>query len=329
MNYTIIDNPYRDENSVITTRGVMTDAKIAKLNNATKRPAIVKNWEANIPQVVVTTMAPPVTKDYSKIISDLGMTAVNPAKEAANSGAKKLRVNKIVNEKASNIFNSVEKIDVIPEKVVELPKVEVKEEIKEKSPLDPVIVNSREELHGRHVHTGEIPVDAIKEAVKNDSIPSVNNNPPLSSRSERNAFASDLPKVEIKTEAKAGDMDLYNNLLHNVSMEEDVSKQLQGARNQLNIEKEENRKLAEQYGEAVKELEKLKEDINNKKKAQEQHAKEELSMTLKSIENIQKENLERTSDLTSIKSEIARLKAEKQAMEENFYEGSRSFGRTA
>ena len=56
MNYTIVDNPYKDENSVITTRGVMTDAKIAKLNNATKRPAIVKHWEANIPSPIVSMM---------------------------------------------------------------------------------------------------------------------------------------------------------------------------------------------------------------------------------------------------------------------------------
>ena len=282
MNYTIVDNPYKDENSVITTRGVMTDAKIAKLNNATKRPAIVKHWEESIPQVVVT-MTPPVEKDYNQILTNLGLVAVNHAKEASNSGAKKLRVNKIVNEKANKIYNNVDKVDVTPEKIVELPKVEEKKvEVKSENPFEPSIVNSRSEIHGRHERTGEIPVDAIKEAVKNDTPLVTNNAVNMTSRTERNAMVNDLPKVEVKTESKAGDMDLYNNLLHNAA-EDDVSRQLQGARNQLNIEKEESRKLAEQYGAAVKELERLKEDINNKKKAQEQQAKEELSMTSKSI----------------------------------------------
>ena len=113
MNFTILENPYVDENSTITTRGVMTDAKIAKLNNATKRPAIVKHWEENMPQEVVS-LASPVTKDYSSLLDNVGITAVNYASNVNNSGAKKLRVNKIVNEKASNIYNSSDKIDVIP-----------------------------------------------------------------------------------------------------------------------------------------------------------------------------------------------------------------------
>ena len=323
MNFTIIENPYKDENSVITTRGVTTDAKIAKLNNATKRPAIVKHWEANIPSPIVSLMNASVVKDYSSLLDNVGIKAVNYAPNVSNSGAKKLRVNKIVNEKATSIYNSVEKIDVIPEKpLVEAPKVEEKPPVVNNSPLEPNIIGSREDIHGRHEHTGEIPVDAIKEAIKNDMESPVN--APVISRMERNGFINE-PKVE----PKAGDMDLYNNLLHNGSQEDDVSKQLQGARNQLSIEKAESKKLAEQYGEAVKELEKLKEDIETTKKVKEQQVKQELNNTLKDIEALQKENLERTSDLTSIQSEIARLKAEKRAMEENMYEESRSFGRAA
>lgn len=323
MNYTIIENPWKDENSVITTRGVMSDAKVAKLNNATKRPAIVKNWEARMPQPVVTVTSAPVTKDYSSIMNGVGITAVNYATSASNSGAKKLRVNKIVNEKASTIYNNVEKVDIVPEKapIVETPKEAVKEVPKVSNPLEPNIVNSREEVHGRHERTGEVPVNEIRKTVENDALPKP---PIMTTRSERNSLVN-----ETKQETKAGDMDLYNNLLHNGTQTEDVSKQLQGARNQLSIEKEENRKLAEQYGEAVKELEKLKEDIETTKKQKEQHVKEELSITLKSLENIQKENLERTNDLTSIQSEIARLKAEKQAMEESMYEDTRSYGRAA
>ena len=300
----------------------MTDAKIAKLNNATKRPILVKNWEDNMPKEVVS-VATPVVRDYGSLLDNVGITAVNYAPIANNSGAKKLRVNKIVNEKASKIYGSVSKVDVIAEKQeMPVPQVEEKPQININNSLEPNVVNTREDVHGRHEHTGEIPVDAIKEAVNSD-VSVVNNNPPIS-RMERNAMVN-----EVRNDSKAGDMDLYNNLLHNVGQEDDVSKQLQGARNQLSIEKAESRKLAEQYGEAVKELEKLKEDIETTKKVKEQQVKQELSNTLKDIETLQKENLERTSDLTSIQSEIARLKAEKRAMEENVYEESRSFGRAA
>ena len=304
MNYTIIENPYK-ENIVINTRGVMTDAKVAKLNNDRKRPALVKNWESLRPKEVVAPSVS-VPKDYNSLLDSVGITAVNYAPSSNSIGAKKLRVNKIVNDKARNVYNNSNREDVIPEKaVVEAPVVvETKPEQE---------VSSREDLHGRHEKTGEIPVNEIKDAIKNETVT-------YTTRTERNSGVDVPTKPEVKQETKAGDMDLYNNLLHSVSQGDDVSRQLQGARNQLSIEQEENRKLAEQYGEAVKELAKLKEDIEVTKKQKEQKAKEELSITLKSIENLQKENLERTSDLTSIQSEIARLKAEKQAMEANDFE---------
>lgn len=311
MNYTILENPYK-EGSVINTRGVMTDAKVAKLNNAKKRPALVGNWESLRPkEVVVKEVSTP--KDYNSLLNSIGITVVNYSPSASNTGAKKLRVNKIVNEKARKIYNNSNKSNVIPAPVIEEAKP-IETEIKIESAFTPNVVNSREDIRGRHERTGEIPVNDIKEAVRND-IPPVSN-PSYVTRAERN-IGSDLAN---KPENKAGDMDLYNNLLHSVNQNDDVSRQLQGARNQLSIEKEENRKLAERYGEAVKELAKLKEDIETTKKQKEQKAKEELSMTLKSIENLQKENLERTSDLTSIQSEIARLKAEKQAIEASSFE---------
>ena len=309
MNYTIIANPYKDEKTVVATRGVMTDAKVAKLNNEKKKPALVRNWEELRPQEPIPVVNEPVVKDYSSLLDSVGIKVVNPVVNATNSGAKKLRVNKIVNEKARNVFENSPKIDVVPEPVTE--------EIKEENALEPTVIDTNEDTRGRHEKTGEIPLNEIKEALINDT-PVTNKEPAFASRIERNATME--TKTETKPEAKAGDMDLYNNLLHSVSQTDDVSRQLQGARNQLSIEKEESRKLAEQYGEAVKELEKLKEDIEVTKKQKEQKVKEELSMTLKSIENLQKENLERTSDLTSIQSEIARLKAEKQAMEANDFE---------
>ena len=153
-----------------------------------------------------------------------------------------------------------------------------------------------------------------------------NDNPmmpnPSISRVKRNSM------VDTRTETKVLDMDAYNKLMHGTE-EEDVSRQLQGAKKELSMEKEESRKLAEQYGEAVKELEKLKADIESKKKMKEQQDKQELSATLNDLETLKRENLERTSDLSSIQAEIARLKAEKRAMEENFYDDYRSYGRAA
>ena len=315
MNYTVIENPYQDESSVINTRGVMTDAKVAKLNNAKKKPALISHWESLRPQVVVSVVEDNTPKDYSTLLGNIGITLVNYASDVSNSGAKKLRVNKIVNEKARKIFNDSIKQDV----VVETPKEEIKAEIKEETAFVPNVVDTiSDDVRGRHEKTGEIPLNEIKEVLINDA-PVTTDTQAFASRIEKNAPV-EAAKTETKQESKAGDMDLYNNLLHSVSQGDDVSRQLQGARNQLSIEKEENRKLAEQYGEAVKELEKLREDIEVTKKAKEQKAKEELSITLKSIENLQKENLERTSDLTSIQSEIAKLKAEKQAMEANDFE---------
>ncbi len=311
MNYTIIENPYKDESTVIATRGVMTDAKVAKLNNEKKKPALVKHWEELKPQMEVPTVLEAAPKDYNALLENVGIKVVNYATSAANSGAKKLRVNKIVNEKARNVFENSPKIDVVA-KPAEV-KEEIKEEIKVENVLEPNIVETNTDVRGRHEKTGEIPLSEIKEALINDTPVTQTT---FASRVERN---TPVEKTEAKPE-KAGDMDLYNNLLHNASVTDDVSRQLQGARNQLSIEKEESRKLAEQYGEAVKELEKLKEEVEVTKKQKEQKAKEELSITLKSIENLQKENLERTSDLTSIQSEIARLKAEKQAMEASNFE---------
>ncbi len=305
MNYTIIQNPYKDESTVITSRGVMTDAKVAKLNNDKKRPALVSHWERLRPEEVVT-LSQNTPKDYSSLLDTVGITVVNYGMEASNSGAKKLRVNKIVNEKALNIYNNMEKRDVVPKAPDVAPSAE---EVKVENTLTPNVVSDVEDSRGKHEK--DIPETPKEEPV--------NNTFSYTSRSERNAL-SDVTKTEVKQESRAGDMDLYNNLLHNGNEADDVSRQLQGARNQLSIEKEESRKLAEQYGEAVKELAKLKQEVETTKKQKEQKAKEELSITLKSIENLQKENLERTSDLTSIQSEIARLKAEKQAMEANDFE---------
>ena len=329
-NIAILDNPFT-EGVIVSSRGVGVDSKAAKLNNNTKRPVLVKHWEdAKMKLMSAAIKATEAPKESVDVIKKLGITLVNYAKEAASNGAKKLRVNEIVNGKATKIYENNAKVDVIPlpeEKkvvvepapsIVEMPKPVVEE--MPKAPMEPVL-SSRADIHGRHEHTGEIPVDAIREAVKN-------NNPSIS-RMERNV-TTELPKDDFKPEINAVNMDLYTSLMQN-SQQDDVSKQLQGAKKELSLEKEESRKLAEQYGEAVRELNKLKEEIESKKKMKEQHVKQELSTTLSDLETIKRENLERTSDLSAIRAEISKLEAQKRELEDNndIYSDYRSFGRAA
>lgn len=336
MNYTFVDNPYKDENIVITTRGVMTDAKIAKLNNSTKRPAIVKHWEAGIPQPVVSVVSTPVDnkKDYKYILDNIGIEAVVYPPMANSSGAKKLRVIEMVNGKVSNIYNNSEKTEVVPEMPkVEVPKVEiakpeeVKVEVKE-NPLEPNIISSREEIHGRHERTGEIPVNDIKAAVQNEEPPVVNNVMPTLSRSERNIDVA--KRAEVNNVVKAGDMDEYNKLLHGKDEpEEDISRQLQGARDQLFKEEEKNKKVSEQLIAATRELEALKEKKDQILKMQEQKTKEEIERINNSRGILQEDTLEKTNNLTSIQSEIAKLKAQMLSLEEESYDDNHSYGSRA
>ena len=347
-NIAILDNPY-SEGIVVSTNGVGVSSKAAKINDdkksfpVTKKDRLIANWEKNKPAI---TTAPPMSitsepKNYSSVLSKLEITPVNYAKEVTNNGAKKLRVNQIVNGKTTSIYNSSAKIDVTPlpepkkeePVIVEQPIVEEKStpieppkpivEERKTSPLESAIMSSRSDIHGRHEHTGEIPVDLVREAVRND-------NPNLGiSRMERN-IGNEPAREEIKQETNGVDMDLYTSLMQNTG-QEDVSKQLQGAKKELSMEKEESRKLAEQYGQAVRELNKLKEEIESKKKMKEQHEKQELSTTLNDLETIKRENLERTSDLSAIRAEISKLEAQKRALEDStdIYSDYRSYGRAS
>ena len=335
MNIQFTSNPYSSSNVEVISRGVMTDAKVAKLNNMTKRPTLVANWEKGRPAITATTMVnAPVQetkRDYSSLLANMDISLINYDKNVSNSGAKKLRVNKIVNEKASRVYNSSEKISVQVEQppvtqqeevvnlINQISVVEAPKEVKEESPL-------REDTHGRHERTGEVPVKEIRENIRNEFMPSA---PVMSSRTQRNAqeYESVVREESPKQEPKAGDMDLYNDLLHNGHVD-DVSRQLQGAREELSLEKEESKKLAEQYGKAVRELEGLKIDIENKKRLRAQQEKRELTETLNNIKTLKEENLARTSDLSSLKAEIAKLKAEKEAMESSIYSDV-SYGRRA
>ena len=338
-NIAILDNPY-SEGVVISFRGVGIDSKAAKLNNNTKKPALEKKWDEGKLKLMSDQLVNNTPKNYDDVLKDKQMTAVNYANEVKLESEKKIRTNEVVPNKLRLINNNCTKIDVIPlpekESVINAstPEVmpmssqtiakEAEKPVMQEKPIitiEPTVLSSRSDIHGRHEHTGEIPVEAIREAVRNNN-PSFNNG--LTSRMERNVVE---PAREEKQETNAVDMDLYTSLMQNT--QDDVSKQLQGARKELSMEKEEGRKLAEQYGEAVKELEKLKEEIENKKRIKEQHEKQELSSTLNDLETIKRENLEKNSDLSAIRAEISRLEAQKRAMEENYYDDYRSFGRAA
>lgn len=327
MNFAMTSNPYENDSIIVSSRGVMTDAKIAKLNNTTKRPVLVANWEKGRPIISIIPEkvedVKPVNRDYDSLLNSIGTRATQYSKSTNSMGAKKLRVNKIVISKTKKIYEVVKKEEV----EVQEEKNDLASQISALS-TPSVQETKREDIHGRHERTGEIPVNDIKEAIRNDATASI----PTISRMERNAIEHE--NVEKQEEAprqepKAGDIDLYNNLLHS-GKEDDVSRQLQGAREELSQEREESKKLAEQYGKAVRELEELKTDIENKRRMKAQQEKRELTETLNNIETLKRENLERTSDLSSIQAEIAKLKAEREAMESSIYQNdTRSFGRRA
>lgn len=329
MNIQFTVNPYETDPNV-KTKGV-TAQKVAKLNNTTKRPVLVANWEKGRPTISMNYNAVSEVKekniDYNALLEKIGTRAVSYHKSTKTLGAKKLRVNKIFIPKSNKIYNAVN-VNMTPEEEVvdlinQISAPEGPATIKEEIKLD--------ESYGRHGKTGEIPVDDIKKAIREEI---VEQDRVISSRMERNASDYGVDKPELKQEPKATDMDLYNNLIHtqkeSLARDEDVSRQLQGAKEELNIEKEESRKLAEQYGKAVRELEELKVDIENKKRLKAQQEKRELTETLNSIETLKRENLEKTSDLSSIQAEIAKLKAEKESMESVAYNNEfRSYGRRA
>lgn len=307
MNYTFTGNP-SEQGVLIETKGVAIDAKAAKLNNDVKKPAVKANWEkGRVPQNTVSA-ATPVAKDYTSFMNGAGIVVVKFAPEVVATSTKKLRVNALVIDKARILYNAVERVEIAP--VVKEEIVAPQEEIKNEAPLEPSVIDSREDIHGRHERTGEIPVEEVKEAVK-ESIEKPNTVVQFSTRSERNI--PEVEKPEVRQENKTGDIELYNNLLHNVSSgetTEDVSRQLQGARDKLSAVKAQSQKIAEQYVQAVKELEALEQE----------EKEEELNITLQTISKIEDENLAKTSDLTDIRQKIAQLKAAKQAREAQLYE---------
>ena len=340
-NVTILANP-GDENIDISTRGVTVDAKAAKLNNKVKRPVLVENWQEKITKIDMQPSVSINPQKYVDLIRKLDITTYFLTKETSREGAKKLRVNKIVNTKTSNVWKNSPRIEVpvVQQEVklepqslqnVESTLIDTQKPVIE-ARVTPVmessVQNSRLDIHGRHERTGEIPVNNIREAVRNDN-PRIESPVSNISRMERNTSSMDMPlKDEIKQEPSAVDMDLYTNLMKN-NGQDDVSRQLQGARRELSKEKEASKKLAEQYSEAVKELKILKDELETKKKERIQRDKKELSETLNNIETLKRENLDRTSDLSSIRAEIERLKAENDALGNDFYDSYHSYGRAA
>lgn len=333
MNITFVGNPYVESEVNVFSRGTMTDAKIAKLNNDTKKPAICSNWLNGIRNLVEK-----VRKDYNAMAVKLNLSATNSPREATVDGLKKLRVTNVVTINTSDFYGNSVKIDVVP-RVEEQPKIP--EEPKAVDPamsLEPVIntpVTTRSDIHGRHEHTGPIPVDEVREAVRNDALPITSAMP---SRAERNALANEMPKEEFK-ETKvitpAGDPDLIFNKLHNdgPNMDgNDVFKKLEEVKNERLKYQAEMEKITEQTKETIVNIADVKEKIANSERAKEEKAKQELAKEIALLEDTKQEVLEKTKYLTSLRQDLAEYEAKQAALngnDDNFYDEYRSRGMAA
>lgn len=314
MIYSISGNPYINESTTILTNGVSTSAKAAKLNQEIKRPTVQNNWKKALQELEASLT--PAIETSGNVLDKIGMTMVNYPTAGIRVGAKKLRTDpKAVNEKCRMIYLKNPKEDMpTPEPVMEISN---QEEKIEDNVLTPNIIGSRADIRGRHEKTGEIPVSEIKEAIETN-LPPINSVASFISRTER----STTPDVkEVKQETKAGDMDLYNKLVHNGGQEEDVVRQLQGARSQLSAAKDENKKLAEELSEAERILETLEKENRELIQKQQAQTRAALTKTLRDYDAVQEDNLAKTNNLTSIRAQIERLKAEKEAREASMYDG--------
>ena len=312
MIYSISGNPYVDESTNILTNGVSTSAKAAKLNQEIKRPAVHNNWKKALSELQASLT--PTIEISSDVLARIGMTMVNFPKEGTRVGAKKLRTDpKAVNDKCRMIYLENPKEDIpTPAPVVEITTIDEKDD----KTLTPNVIGSRVDVHGRHERTGEIPVNEIKEAIETD-LPPINSVASFVSRTERN---SNDVRIDTKQDTKAGDMDLYNKLVHNGGQEDDVVRQLQGARSQLSAAKDENKKLAEELSEAEKLLETLEKENRELIQRQQAQTRAALTKTLRDYDAVQEDNLAKTNNLTSIRAQIERLKAEKEAREASMYD---------
>lgn len=315
MIYSISGNPYANESTTILTNGVSASAKAAKLNQEVKRPAVQNNWKKALRELEVSLTPAIETTSSVDVLKKIGMTMVNYPVQGIRLGAKKLRTDpKAVNDKCRMIYLKNPKIDVpTPAPVVEITTIDEKEDV-----LNQNVIGSRADVRGRHEKTGEIPVNEIKEAIGND-LPPIDSIASFVSRTERNATPD--VKIDTKQETKAGDMDLYNKLVHNGGQEDDVVRQLQGARSQLSAAKDENKKLAEELNEAEKLLETLEKENRELIQKQQAQTRAALSKTLRDYDAVQEDNLAKTNNLTSIRAQIERLKAEKEAREASMYDG--------
>ena len=323
MIYSIIENPYIDESTVIVSNGVSVSSKAAKLNEAVKRPAVKNNWQNALRAIEVPTSPVVETKTSEEVLNKIGISLVNFPLDGQKTGAKKLRTNpKAVNEKCKNIYLRTPREDVMPTEISSIVEAIVQEDKKEETgtSLTPNIIGSRGDVHGRHEKTAEIPVVEIQEAV-NATLPPVTNTSSFVSRAERNTNASLAPKQEVKQE-KAGDMDLYNKLVHNGGQEDDVVRQLQGARSQLSKAQGENEKLTRELSEAEKELQALERENRELIQKQEAQNRAALTKTLRDYDAIQEDNLAKTNNLYSIREQIEKLRAEKQAREASMYDNA-------
>ncbi len=323
-------NPSIGENVTVVTRGVMTDAKAAKTDNVSKRPLLLAKWRNGRPAATNTVKTvETASEDSSTLLEKIGITSVARSayrKQDNNSvGAKKLRVNKIVVSKTKAIYQPVED------------EIEVqKEESQELVDQINALTEDTQEERGRHEKTAKIPVVDIKEALQNDT--------PVTTRMTRSVQEPVTEKAV--PEAKAGDIDLYTNLYNNiiqrdenepaqemvapvsvdrsfyssVTSNNDVSRQLQGAKEELSMAEAEGRKLLDEYNRAIKEVQEIEADIQRREEQKKQETMRELAETRKSIKAVNDRNLEVTQSLGDIRKQLAVLKARRDAIDADAYE---------
>ena len=325
-------NPSIGENVTVATRGVMTDAKAAKTDNVSKRPLLLAKWRNGRPAVNNTIKTVETASgDSSTLLEKIGITPVarSEYRKYDNNpvGAKKLRVNKIVVSKTKAIYKPVED-EVAPQK-------EESQELVDQ--INALTEDTQEEERGRHEKTAKIPVVDIKEALQNDT-------PVTTTRMTRSVQEPVTEKAV--PEAKAGDIDLYTNLYNNiiqrdenepvqemvapvsvdrsfyssVTSNNDVSRQLQGAKEELSMAEAEGRKLLDEYNRAIKEVQEIEADIQRREEQKKQETMRELAETRKSIKAVNDRNLEVTQSLGDIRKQLAVLKARRDAIDADAYE---------
>lgn len=156
MDYAILGDTYSDLNINYFTQGVSVSGKAAKLNQATKRPALVNNWETKRPNLLAPNQANDLAQmnqmirevassnyGYDVVLNGLGLTLKESDLNSSITGFRKLKVNNLVKDKTKKVYDNSNKekivVPVVDNKIssnVEIPVMEEKRVEKEvKAPV--------------------------------------------------------------------------------------------------------------------------------------------------------------------------------------------------